>query len=111
MSASEKALDIQEKIDKYIDKLSDLGFEFMYYNRISSIRRIRVGRARKEAVMKIDKSFSIKDEGHLNKNNIIFTEKDEKTNTQSRKVNQNLGYYVLNEEDKWVKVEVEVVND
>ena len=46
MSASEKALDIQE-IDKYIDKLSDLGFEFMYYNRISSIRRIRVGRARR----------------------------------------------------------------
>ena len=47
MSASEKALDIQEKIDKYIDKLSDLGFEFMYYNRISSIRRIRLGRARR----------------------------------------------------------------
>ena len=47
MSASEKALDIQEKIDKYIDKLSDLGFEFMYYNRISSIRRIRLGRAKR----------------------------------------------------------------
>ena len=41
MSASEKALDIQEKIDKYIDKLSDLGFEFMYYNQISSLRRKR----------------------------------------------------------------------
>lgn len=41
MSASEKALNIQEKIQKQIDKLSDLGFEFMYYNGISSIRRKR----------------------------------------------------------------------
>jgi len=41
MSASEKALDIQEKIQKLIDKLSDLGFEFMYYNQISSLRRKR----------------------------------------------------------------------
>jgi len=61
--------------------------------------------------MKIDKSFSIKDEGHLNKNNIIFTEKMRRLIRNLEKVNQNLGYYVLNEEDKWVKVEVEVVND
>lgn len=61
--------------------------------------------------MKIDKSFSIKDEGHLNKNNIIFTEKMRRLILNLEKVNQNLGYYVLNEEDKWVKVEVEVVND
>ena len=61
--------------------------------------------------MKIDKSFSIKDEGHLNKNNIIFTQKMKRLIRNLEKVNQNLGYYVLNEEDKWVKVEVEVVND
>tara|TARA_B100001939_G_scaffold89320_2_gene76542 strand:- start:5274 stop:5459 length:186 start_codon:yes stop_codon:yes gene_type:complete len=61
--------------------------------------------------MKIDKSFSIKHEGHLNKNNIIFTEKMKRLIRNLEKVNQNLGYYVLNEEDKWVKVEVEVVND
>lgn len=59
----------------------------------------------------IDKSFSIKHEGHLNKNNIIFTEKMRRLIRNLEKVNQNLGYYVLNEEDKWVKVEVEVVND
>ena len=61
--------------------------------------------------MKIDKSFSIKHEGHLNKNNIIFTEKMKRLIRNLEKVNQNLGYYVLNEEDKWVKVKVEVVND
>ena len=61
--------------------------------------------------MKIDKSFSIKDEGHLNKNNIIFTQKMKRLIRNLEKVNQNLGYYVLNEKDKWVKVEVEVVND
>jgi len=62
-------------------------------------------------VMKIDKSFSIKHEGHLNKNNIIFTEKMKRLIRNLEKVNQNLGYYVLNEENKWVKVKVEVVND
>ena len=61
--------------------------------------------------MKIDKSFSIKHEGHLNKNNIIFTEKMKRLIRNLEKVNQNLGYYVLNEENKWVKVKVEVVND
>ena len=59
----------------------------------------------------IDKSFSIKHEGHLNKNNIIFTEKMKRLVRNLEKVNQNLGYYVLNEQDKWVKVKVEVVND
>lgn len=59
----------------------------------------------------IDKSFSIKHEGHLNKNNIIFTEKMKRLIRNLEKVNQNLGYYVLNEQDKWVKVKVEVVND
>ena len=59
----------------------------------------------------IDKSFSIKHEGHLNKNNIIFTEKMKRLVRNLEKVNQNLGYYVLNEQDKWVKVKVEVKND
>lgn len=59
----------------------------------------------------IDKAFSIKHEGHLNKNNIIFTEKMRRLVRNLEKVNQNLGYYVLNEQDKWVKVKVEVVND
>lgn len=38
---SDKALQLQEKIQKQIDKLEKLGFEFMYHNRISSIRRLR----------------------------------------------------------------------
>jgi len=33
MSASDKALTIQEKIQKQIDKLEKLGFEFMYHNK------------------------------------------------------------------------------
>lgn len=41
MNASDKALEIQEKIQKQIDKLEKLGFEFMYHNKISSIRRLR----------------------------------------------------------------------
>ena len=40
-SKAEKALEIQEKIDVLIGKLRNLGFEFMYYNMISSIRRYR----------------------------------------------------------------------
>ncbi len=40
-SNGEQALDIQEKIDKHISKLNKLGFEFMFYNNISSIRRKR----------------------------------------------------------------------
>tara|TARA_R100001510_G_C7456230_1_gene78827 strand:+ start:17 stop:148 length:132 start_codon:yes stop_codon:yes gene_type:complete len=41
MSDAEKAFDLQEKIAKLIDKLNELGFEYMYYNNISSIRRKR----------------------------------------------------------------------
>ena len=53
-----------------------------------------------------NKTLSIKDEGHLNKNNIIFTEKMRRLINDLERVNNNLGYYVLNEEDKWVKIEV-----
>lgn len=52
-----------------------------------------------------DKTWSIKDEGHLNKNNIIFTEKMRRLIKDLDRVNQSLGYYVLNQEDKWVKIE------
>jgi len=51
------------------------------------------------------KMWSIKDEGHLNKNNIIFTEKMRRLVTDLERVNQSLGYYVLDQEDKWVKIE------
>tara|TARA_R100000353_G_C6501254_1_gene194254 strand:+ start:1165 stop:1308 length:144 start_codon:yes stop_codon:yes gene_type:complete len=40
-SKGDQALAIQEKIDNLIDKLEKLGFEFMWYNRISGIRRKR----------------------------------------------------------------------
>jgi len=53
----------------------------------------------------IDKTWSIKHEGHLNKNNIIFTEKMRRLIRNLERVNNNLGYYVLNQEDKWVKIE------
>ena len=53
----------------------------------------------------IDKTWSIKHEGHLNKNNIIFTEKMRRFIKDLDRVNNNLGYYVLNQEDKWVKIE------
>ena len=53
-----------------------------------------------------NKTWSIKDEGHLNKNNIIFTEKMRRLINDLERVNNNLGYYVLNEEDKWLKIEV-----
>lgn len=51
------------------------------------------------------KTWSIKDEGHLNRNNIIFTEKMKRLIKNLDKVNQSLGYYVLDQEDKWVKIE------
>ena len=51
------------------------------------------------------KKWSIKDEGHLNKNNIIFTEKMRRLIKDLERVNNSLGYYVLNQEDKWVKIE------
>ncbi len=41
MSKSEKAFEIQEKIGKLIDRLDKLGFEFMFFNQQSSIRRKR----------------------------------------------------------------------
>lgn len=41
MSKSEKAFELQEEIGRKIIELEDLGFEFMWYNRISSIRRLR----------------------------------------------------------------------
>jgi hypothetical protein len=41
MSKSDKAFELQEKIGKLIDKLDALGFEFMYFNFTSSIRRKR----------------------------------------------------------------------
>ena len=41
MSKSEKAFEIQEKIGKLIGKLDKLGFEFMFFNQQSSIRRKR----------------------------------------------------------------------
>lgn len=53
-----------------------------------------------------DTTWSIKDESHLNKNNIIFTEKMRRLITDLDRVNQNLGYYVLDQEDKWVKIEI-----
>jgi len=52
-----------------------------------------------------NKTWSIKDEGHLNRNNIIFTEKMRRFIKDLDRVNQSLGYYVLNQEDKWVKIE------
>ena len=54
---------------------------------------------------KIDKAWSIKDEGHLNKNNIIFNDKMIRLIRDLERVNNNLGYYALNQEDKWVKIE------
>tara|TARA_R110000824_G_scaffold397982_1_gene601358 strand:- start:553 stop:846 length:294 start_codon:yes stop_codon:yes gene_type:complete len=41
MSKSDKAFEIQEEIGRKIDELEELGFEFMWHNRISSIRRLR----------------------------------------------------------------------
>ena len=37
------------------------------------------------------KKWSIKDEGHLNRNNIIFTEKMRRLITELERVNQSLG--------------------
>ena len=41
MSKSDEAFLIQEKISKLIEKLDKLGFEFMFFNMQSSIRRKR----------------------------------------------------------------------
>ena len=50
-----------------------------------------------------NKTWSIKDEGHLNQNNIIFTEKMRRFIKDLERVNQNLGYYILDQEGKWTK--------
>tara|TARA_R100001129_G_scaffold178973_1_gene155341 strand:- start:331 stop:498 length:168 start_codon:yes stop_codon:yes gene_type:complete len=52
--------------------------------------------------MKKDKTWSLKDEGHLNTNNIIFNEKINRLIQDLERVNQSLGYYVLRE-GKWTK--------
>jgi len=54
--------------------------------------------------IKIDKAWSIRHEGHLNKNNIIFNEKFKRLVRDLEEVNNNLGHYALKEE-KWVKIE------
>jgi len=54
--------------------------------------------------MEVDKTWSIRLEGDKNKNNIIFTDKMRRLILDLERVNNNLGYYVLNEEDKWVKI-------
>lgn len=41
MSKAEEAFDIQEKIGRLIDKLDKLGYEYMFYNSTSSVRRKR----------------------------------------------------------------------
>jgi len=48
--------------------------------------------------IKIDKAWSIKHEGHLNKNNIIFNEKFKRLVRDLEEVNNNLGHYALKEE-------------
>lgn len=53
---------------------------------------------------RIGKAWSIKDEGHLNKNNIIFSDKMKRLILDLERVNNNLGYYVLNEESQWRKI-------
>jgi len=44
MSKSEKAFELQEEIGRKIDELTELGFEFMFFNHISSIRRLRTNK-------------------------------------------------------------------
>ena len=48
--------------------------------------------------IKIDKAWSIRHEGHLNKNNIIFNEKFQRLVRDLEEVNNNLGRYALKEE-------------
>jgi hypothetical protein len=52
--------------------------------------------------IKIDKAWSIRHEGHLNKNNIIFTEKMRRLVRDLESVNDSLGHFVLRE-GKWTK--------
>ena len=50
----------------------------------------------------VDKTWSIKHESHLNKNNIIFTEKMRRLIRDLERVNNSLVHFVLNE-GKWIK--------
>tara|TARA_X000001388_G_C2233683_1_gene124295 strand:- start:164 stop:337 length:174 start_codon:yes stop_codon:yes gene_type:complete len=50
----------------------------------------------------IDKTWSIKEEGHLNKNNIIFNEKINRLIQDLERVNDSLGHFALRE-GKWTK--------
>jgi len=49
-----------------------------------------------------DKTWSIKKEGHLNKDNIIFNDKITRLIQDLEQVNKSLGFYVLRE-GKWIK--------
>lgn len=51
---------------------------------------------------KIDNAWSIKDEGHLNRNNIIFNDKIIRLIQNLERVNNSLGHFVL-KEGKWIK--------
>ena len=50
----------------------------------------------------VDKTWSIKHEGHLNRNNIIFNEKINRLIQDLERVNNSLGHFVLRE-GKWTK--------
>ena len=52
--------------------------------------------------MKKDKTWSIKDEGHLNTNNIIFNDKMRKLVRDLEIVNNSLGHFVVRE-GNWIK--------
>tara|TARA_Y100000401_G_scaffold113278_1_gene113756 strand:- start:536 stop:712 length:177 start_codon:yes stop_codon:yes gene_type:complete len=49
-----------------------------------------------------NKTWSIKKEGHLNKDNIIFNDKITRLIQDLEQVNKSLGFYVLRE-GKWIK--------
>ncbi len=50
----------------------------------------------------VDKTWSIKHERHLNRNNIIFNEKINRLIQDLERVNNSLGHFVLRE-GKWTK--------
>ena len=52
--------------------------------------------------IKIDKAWSIRHEGHLNKNNIIFNEKFKRLVRDLEEVNNSLGNFAQME-GKWTK--------
>ena len=53
-------------------------------------------------MIKIDKAWSIRHEGHLNKNNIIFNDKIKRLVRDLEEVNYNLGHFAQRE-GKWTK--------